>query len=235
MDIAKAEIRQLKQAWLAFAILFFVLTKVTAQTSCGCASGERQINLESRIVVCGTPESDNKGAVILSSIRIRDCLTGQVLFDNTADAIQLHSVKKYPDSIVITELVLLPDSSMRAMLRTPVPLSSRVLKVLRRKGKETIYFGEERFVFRAPSLNDTQKKYLDKLCKKLDASIKKPAVFYPGDETSIYALFLGAVNNYHNCQDLFKNLQSYFVLDAAIAETRSEIPFEYIFNNMKGH
>lgn len=219
---------------ILFAYSVFIGTTVdaSAQSFCECSSGDYKVSFKDKIVVCGSKMKQLKEEIILTSVSIKDCLKNEVLSDNSADAVQQYSVRKYSDSLVVTDLVLLPDSTMKGVYG-PVPLSSRALKLINRSGKERVYFGSSRFVLQVPSLNSIQKKYLDRLCGRLNSNIKKPAAFYPGDEASIYALFLGAVNQYRNCYDLFRNLESYFVLDGAIAETRSEIPFDYVVENLK--
>ena len=162
----------------------------------------------------------------MSELTVKNCLTKKNLLDSRSDATQTFAVKKFSDSVTITSLQLIPDSTMRQLMY--VPLSYKVLKIAS-NGDPAI--SKSKFIFKVPRITQYQKKYIDSLCETLKAGIKRPLSIYPFDETSIYVLFLGALANYGSSYDLFVNLDKYYSLDGAIAETKEEIPFEYITKN----
>lgn len=195
---------------------------------CQCDVGEKEINFKDVVTICGTVDSNAQGdTTLLSEISIKDWKSDKILY-RSFDGSETYRVNKFPDSAVIIQFQLLPDSSMRQL--TLVPLSSAVLKI-GQNGEP--YISPFNFVFKMPKMTEYQKRYLDTLCRKLKARIMHPKVFYPFDETSIYALFLGTLTKYNDCYKIFVNLDKYFTLDGGIAETKDEIPLEYITKNMR--
>jgi len=196
--------------------------------SCHCSNEEKGFMFKNKVAVCGTAsEIKLSNALTLSELTVKNCITKKYLIDSRSDATETFAVKRFSDSIIITSLQLIPDSTMKQL--TYVPLSYKVLKIVS-DGKPNI--SQSRFIFRVPKITRGQKKYLDSLCLKLRSGFKHPANVYPFDETSIYVLFLGALANYGTCQDLFVNLDKYYILDGALAETKEEIPFAYIIKNI---
>lgn len=211
-----------------FLIVVLLIVKIYSLAQpCHCSNEEKRIMFKNKIIVCGTTdETKLDNTLVLSEITVKNCLTNKYLIDSRSDATETFAVKKFSDSLTITSLQLIPDSSMRQLMY--VPFSYKVLKIAS-DGKPNI--SQSRFIFSVPKITESQKKYIDTLCLKLKSGIKKPAGIYPFDETSIYVLFLGALMKYNDCYDLFVNLGKYYTLDGAIAETKEEIPFEYITKN----
>lgn len=196
--------------------------------SCHCSKEEQGITFKNKVIVCGTAnEFKMNNTSVLSEITVKNCKTNKYLIDSRSDAMETFAVKKFSDSLTITSLQLIPDSSLHQL--TYVPLYCQVVKIA---SNGTPDISKARFIFKAPKITEHQKKHIDSLCLKLKTGIKQPASIYPFDETSIYVLFLGALANYGSSYDLFVNLDRYYTLDGAIAETKEEIPFEYITKNM---
>ena len=196
---------------------------------CQCNRNDTKIEFKNKVIICGVPQKAKTGeGILLSEMVVRDCIRDKYLMDYRQDAVHTFAVKKFKDSVTITDMLLVPTASMQDLDYTP--LSYQALWI-NPHGEARL--SKERFVFKAPALNDVQRRYLDKLCAQLKEETRLPQTPYPFDEASVYALFLGAVNNYNDCYNLFLNLDKYYKLDGAIAETKGEIPFEYITNRIK--
>lgn len=205
-----------------------ITSQLYALAQCHCSNEGTGITFKNKVMVCGTAnEMKISNALVLSEVTVKDCSAKRYLMDSRSDATETFAIKQFSDSVTITSLQLIPDSSLHQL--TYVPLSYKVLKIAS-NGNPTV--SKPRFIFKAPKITGHQKKYIDSLCLTLKTGIKQPTSVYPFDETSIYVLFLGALANYSNCYDLFVNLDKYYTLDGAIAETKEEIPFEYIIKNM---
>ncbi|HVW99607.1 MAG TPA: hypothetical protein VHA52_04075 [Candidatus Babeliaceae bacterium] len=209
--------------------VYLIAVQLYALAQCHCPNEEKGFTFKNKITICGTTDEINrKDELVLSEITVKDCSTKKYLMDSRLDGTETFAVKQFSDSITITSLQLIPDSSLLQLIS--VPLDRKVLKIAS-NGNPNI--SRSRFVFKIPSITDYQKRYIDSLCKILRKNIKQPTGIYPSDENSIYVLFLGALVNYGSCYDLFANLDKYYTLDGAIAETKEEIPFEYIIKNIR--
>jgi len=204
-------------------LLFF--QSVNAQ-NCKCNVDQKKITLKNRIVLCGTIEkSISSKEFTMSGITVRNCSTNKYLLNAEDDEITNYNVKVRSDSIYVTEMQLIPDNKMNNLILTP--LSYQIIYL---QNGNVPKLGKSIFSFVSPKLNSYQRKYLDSLCNEIKSHSNSL------NELSIYALFLGAVNNYGDCKSLFVNLDKYYDLDGATKETKDEIPFDYILqhtNKMK--
>lgn len=210
-------------------VICLITVQLSSAQSCHCSGNEKGFVFKEKVVICGTasePESGN--TLILSEFTVKNCFTGKYLIDTRLDAMETFAIKKFADSVTITDLQLIPDSTMSRLML--VPLSCKVLSIA---SDGSPHCSKSKFIFKIPDLTGYQKRYVDSLCKAIKACIKHDIHTYPSDESSVYMLFLGALSNYSSSYDLFVNLGKYFNLDGAIAETRAEIPFEYIIKNTK--
>lgn len=206
-----------------FALVLFFSQLVHAQ-NCKCGNDQKKIQLKNRIVLCGTLEkSVASREYTMSGITVQDCATSKYLLNSEDDETTNYNIKVKSDSIYITEMQLIPDSKMSKLILTP--LSYRIVYL---QNGNVLKLTKTIFSFIDPKLNLYQKKYLDSLCNKIKSHSSSL------DELSIYALFLGAVNNYRDCRNLFINLDKYYDLDGANKETKDEIPFGYILEHRRG-
>lgn len=213
---------------IILSLLLLLFVKSSIAQSCRCYDNDRGYIFKKIIAVCGTPgEPQYDNSLMLSELTVINCSTNDYLVDTRADATETFIVRNNEDSLVITSLHLLPDSTMHKLMF--VPLSYQTIKLVNGKPK----LSSPCFAFTVPVLTQYQRKYINGLCKKIRSGIKNPAGLYPYDETSVYGIFLGALTNCNDCYDLFINLDKYYVLDGAIAETKAEIFFHYIISNIK--
>ena len=220
----------MKKVFICCCILLS-FQKLTAQDYCGCKNDIPILIYKKCVAVCGTlVEPSTEDNLTLTEVLIKDCKSNKILFDSRLSAWEKFLIVNKSDSLVLTSLQLIPDSSMEQL--TFIPLSFKSVNVNVKKGNSRVLISPKHFIFKAPKLTSFQKVYLDKLCGELKFAATKGKSAYPLDEMSIYALFLGAIHDYNDSQELFVNLEKYFILDGAIAETKSEIPFEYIIERL---
>ena len=210
--------------------VFLCVTQIHAiAQSCDCFGRKKKIAFKKSIIVCGVPAmAQSEYGTLMSEIVVRDCFKDRYLFDNREDAVSTYAIKKYEDSLNIISMQLIPADNMKKLIFTP--LSCQAIKVNRR-GEPIIK--KESYIFKAPELTANQKEYLDNLCQQLKSRTTKPLSLYPFDEISIYGLFLGALNNYNDCYNLYINLDKYYKLDGGVAEATKEIPFEWIVEHRR--
>jgi len=199
-------------------ILILISFELANAQDCKCNADQKKIQLKNKIVLCGTLEKTiSSKEYIMSGITVRNCFTNKYLLNAEDDEITNYNIKIRSDSIYLTEMQLIPNRKMSNLILTP--LSYRII-YLQNGNVPTL--SKAIFSFTSPKLNPYQKKYLDSLCSKIRSHSDQL------NELSIYALFLGAVNNYADCKSLFLNLNKYYDLDGATKETKDEIPFDYI-------
>ena len=184
---------------------------------------------KNKVTICGYLNESKKNEYLISEFSMKNCETGEYILDTHLEAMETFLIKAFKDSIVINEMQWIPDSLMNN--QKLVPLCYQTLKISP-GGK--IIMGAPKFIFKKPKLSLYQKKYLDSICDYLRAKKTSPKTLYPLDDNSIYGLFLGALWKYGDSYDLFVNIDKYFLLDGAIAETNGAIPFEYIMNKLGG-
>lgn len=203
-----------------FTLILISFQFANAQ-DCKCNTDQKKIQLKNKIVLCGTLEKTiSSKEYIMSGIIVRNCFTNKYLLNAEDDEITNYNIKVRSDSIYLTEMQLIPDRKMSNLIL--IPLSYQII-YLQYGNVPTL--SKTRFSFVSPKLNSYQKGYLDSLCSKIKSHSNSL------NELSIYALFLGAVNNYADCKILFLNLDKYYDLDGAIKETKDEIPFDYILQH----
>lgn len=209
-----------------FLVALIAISTRTLAQNCCCKQGDRIYSSADRFVICGSRDGAADSFGMVSAISILDCRRHVVVFDNQDDEQTMYQIRSSSSGVLITELQLMLDSSAGSL--TFVPLKSR--RVIDNANK--IVLSRPSFVFKIPPLTNAQKRYLDSLHVVL-SRVKYERRHYPGDELSIYALFLGALTNYNKCREEYENLKKNYLLDGALAETKAEIPAEYILTNLR--
>lgn len=209
-----------------FLVALIAISTRTLAQNCRCKQGDRLYGSADKFIICGSRDGAADSVGMVRAISILDCRRNVIVLDNHDDEQTMYQIRSSSSGVTITELQLMFDSSGVGL--TFVPLKSRRLIDSGYK----IVLSRPSFVFKIPPLTNAQKRYLDSLHVVLsDAKYEKKP--YPGDELSIYALFLGALTNYNKCREEFESLERNYILDGAIAETKAEIPAEYTLTNLR--
>ncbi|MBL7693155.1 MAG: hypothetical protein JNM41_16295 [Flavipsychrobacter sp.] len=209
-----------------FLVALIAISARTPAQNCRCKQGDRIYGSADKFLVCGSRNRLADSVGMVSAISILDCRRHLIVLDNHDDEQTMFQIRSSSSGVTITEQQLMFDSSGVGL--TFVPLKSRRLI----DNGYKIVLSRPSFAFKIPPLTNAQMRYLDSLHVVLsDGKYKKKP--YPGDELSIYALFLGALANYNNCREEFEHLDKNYILDGALAETKAEIPAEYIFANLR--
>ncbi len=192
------------------------------QDDCQCSNEEQIFSLLKgktvAVSVCGTVDKEMSGnkKLVVSPV-VTDCLNDTTLLDYSDDEIYKYVLTLNNNQITIssTQIVLKGDNweyNVIEDVERSIYLSTEGIKI-----------SDSKNIFNPPVLTNKQKNDLDELCTFLKKDANIPKKIYPGDEKSIYMLYIGALNNHAESKYLLHNLQDLFELDGAIAETYSEV------------
>ena len=211
---------------LLFFCLFQLSSRATSQNQvstmarCSCSNelSEKVIEFKNKsILICGNQKALNKnGKYIVYECQIIDCKNHNILIDHSSDAIFPTILTKSPNRLVIQETQCMLDTTDNIIY---VPTTEIIIKF--NKGQSTVF--PIRKIFSPPILTKRQNDSLNILCRNLESQITGKPSLYPYNEKSLYLLYMGAINGMKKPKYLFQNLDSLFILDGAISETKREL------------
>ena len=218
--------------------LIIILTLGLMQPSCGNPQAKKDLNIckctdnvtpiisfkdknNNQLIFCGILNkkiSDDK--YIISGFKLINCNDKKEIIDETIDEVPNFIVTIKSDSLLLanTHFVLNKEWNIES-----IPATEKTIKFINHQ----VHISSKRNVFVAPQITKEQQDSLISLCKQLKEKSQAGKVFYPYEETTIFLLFMGAINGNADAKYLLKNLDKLFVLDGAIAETRGEIWIDF--------
>ena len=194
--------------------------------NCECKNNDTPIisfkdKSNNQLIFCGRLDKKlSEDKFVISEFKLIDCNDKKEIINQTEDAVSKSIVTVKEDSLLIAETHYILNSKWEIDI---VPATEITIKFT--LGKPIL--SSKRNVFIVPPLSKEQQDSLIILNKNLKEKAKTGKSIYPYDEKSIYLLFMGAINGDEDAKYLLKNLDKLFVLDGAIAETRSEIWMDF--------
>jgi len=170
----------------------------------------------SLLLICGDIlDTIAKDSFTVTHYKIINCRTGERIVDIGEDGIfNAIFVTKNKELLIIDKQFILDTND----IITSIPNNSTTIKI----EKEGLNVSRK-MIFSPPALTMKQDSSLNILCINLKQLTKLPRQPYPYDEKSIYLLYMGVLNKKKDATYILNNLDSLFVLDGAIAETKSEL------------